>query len=186
MKKENELSEIYARHYSRVRSFIRTVVKDEFASDDLAQETFLRAHQSMGGFNEQSSMAPWLMKIAYNLCLDHFRRTKKKVVPLEDEAVPCDNPRTEQIMECRQMSACVQRQILLLPEGQQAVIHLYDVVGLTQKEIAEVLEISPENVKVRLHRGRKRLKEILQQNCTFELDDRSVFVCLPRAQMDPP
>jgi RNA polymerase sigma-70 factor (ECF subfamily) len=51
--------------------------------------------------------------------------------------------------------------------------------GMSQHDIAQVLGISIDNVKVRLHRGRKRLKQILQTHCTFERDERDVLVCEP-------
>jgi RNA polymerase sigma-70 factor (ECF subfamily) len=182
---ENSFFEIYDRHYSSVRNFIRAVVKDDFTADDLTQETFVRAHKSIGTFKENSSMAPWLMQIAYNLCRDHFRKAKKSPIdakPLKDDVVLCGTSMTEKALERRQMSTCVQNQILLLPEAQRTVLFLYDGLGFVQKEIAEILDISVENVKVRLYRARKRLKSILQQNCTFERDERNVFVCLPRNQ----
>jgi RNA polymerase sigma-70 factor (ECF subfamily) len=181
---ENSLFAIYDRHYSSVRRFVGAVVKDDFTADDLAQETFVRAYKSIGTLKAGSSMAPWLMQIAYNLCRDHFRRAKKSsrdAVPLDGEVLPCSSSLTEKALERSQMSTCVQDKILLLPEAQRTVLFLYDVLGFTQKEIAEVLAIKLENVKVRLHRGRKRLKSILRQDCTFERDERDVFVCLPKA-----
>jgi RNA polymerase sigma-70 factor (ECF subfamily) len=54
------------------------------------------------------------------------------------------------------------------------------VVGFKQKEIAEILDISVSNVKIRLHRARKKFKSILEENCTFEKDDRNVLVCEPK------
>ena len=86
----------------------------------------------------------------------------------------------EKELERHQMSACVQNQILLLPETYRMVLFLFDVFGFTHKEITEILGISPENVKMRLHRARKRLKSNLEKNCTFEQDDRNVLVCEPK------
>jgi RNA polymerase sigma-70 factor (ECF subfamily) len=167
---------------------VGAVVKDDFTADDLAQETFVRAYKSIGTLKADSSMAPWLMQIAYKLCRDHFRRAKKSsrnAVPLDAEVLPCNMSLTEKTLERRQMSTCVQDKILLLPEAQRTVLLLYDVLGFTQKEIAHVLAIRLENVKVRLHRARKRLKSILRQDCTFERNERDVFVCLPKTPGPP-
>jgi RNA polymerase sigma-70 factor (ECF subfamily) len=180
---ENSFFAIYDRHFSSVRRFIGAVVKDDFTADDLAQETFVRAYKSIGTLKTDSSMAPWLMQIAYNLCRDHFRKANKSsrdAVPMDAEVLPCNRSLTEKTLERWQMSTCVQDKMLLLPETQRTVLFLYDVLGFTQKEIAQVLAIRIENVKVRLHRARKRMKSILRQNCTFERDDRDVFVCLPK------
>jgi len=61
---------------------------------------------------------------------------------------------------------------------------LFDVDGFTHKEIAEILDIDVSNVKVRLHRARKKMRIILNENCKFERDDRNVFVCIPNEECD--
>ena len=77
------------------------------------------------------------------------------------------------------MGQCVQAQIDLLPESLRTVIVLFDVMEFSHQEIGEILGISVENAKVRLHRARKRLRAILEEKCTFEIDERSVLVCEP-------
>jgi RNA polymerase sigma-70 factor (ECF subfamily) len=67
----------------------------------------------------------------------------------------------------------------LLPQSLRSVIILFDMGELSHREIAEILDTTVDNVKVRLHRGRKRLKALLEERCTFELDERSVLVCEP-------
>ena len=59
------------------------------------------------------------------------------------------------------------------------MIILFDTMDLSHQEIAESLGISVENVKVRLHRARRKLKAILEEECTFEVDERNVMVCEP-------
>ena len=82
------------------------------------------------------------------------------------------------------MSICVQNQMLLLPENYRTVIWLFDVLGFSLKEIADILGLSVENVKVRLHRARKQFKSILRQKCSFEKDERNVLVCDPKNGVD--
>ena len=77
------------------------------------------------------------------------------------------------------MGECVQNQIDLLPQSLRAVLVLFDLMELNHQEIADTLGISIENVKVRLHRARKKLKTILKEKCTFEKDERNVLVCNP-------
>jgi RNA polymerase sigma factor (sigma-70 family) len=67
---DNSFFEIYDRHYASVRRFVGAVVKDDFTADDLTQETFVKAHKGIATFKADSSIAPWLMQIAYNLCRD--------------------------------------------------------------------------------------------------------------------
>ena len=78
------------------------------------------------------------------------------------------------------MTDCVRQYMDLLPESLKSVLVLYDVLEFTHKEIAEMLHISVQNVKVRLHRARTGLKRILEEKCRFESDERNVRVCVPR------
>ena len=81
--------------------------------------------------------------------------------------------------EQHQMGECVQDKIRLLPESYQTVLVLFDLMEFSQQEIAEILDISIENVKVRLHRARRKLKAILEEECRFERDERNVLICDP-------
>ena len=77
------------------------------------------------------------------------------------------------------MGACVQDKIKLLPESYQTVLVLFDLMEFSHQEISEIIDISVDNVKVRLHRARKKLKTILEKECRFEVDERNVLVCDP-------
>ena len=86
----------------------------------------------------------------------------------------------QKMFEQRQMGACVQEEVDRLPESLRTVIVLSDVVEFNHREIADLLGITVDNAKVRLHRARKRLKALLEQKCMFETDERSVLVCEPK------
>ncbi|MBU0699073.1 MAG: sigma-70 family RNA polymerase sigma factor, partial [Proteobacteria bacterium] len=129
----------------------------------------------------------WLFSIAYRLCMDHFRKEIRNSPEEMQDFMEMDISRdstAERKLEQHQMRVCVQNQVLLLPETYRTVIWLFDVLGFTLKEIADILELSVENVKIRLHRARKKLKSILSQNCSFEMDERDVLVCEPRNGVD--
>ena len=75
MTKKTDL-DLYAlldQHHDRVRKFILITVKDEWIADDLAQETFLRAYKNLDRLRDPSKISAWLLRTAYNLCMDHFR-----------------------------------------------------------------------------------------------------------------
>lgn len=174
--------ELYDKHYNEVKRFIDITVKDAWIADDLAQETFLRVEKNLATLKDPAKVRPWIFRIAYNLCQDHFRvkgRSRDKATLDDHHATLMILPSVEKNLEQKQMGTCVQHQMGLLPESQKTVIELYDIMGLSQKEIAEILDISVENVKVRLHRARKNLKVILEEKCTFERDERDVLVCVP-------
>ena len=177
--------EIYDKHYQQVKRFIKITVKDEWAADDLTQETFLRVERNMATLKNSKKVKPWIFRIAYNLCQDHFRgkcKSREKASLDENRKALVSIPKFEKILEQKQMGACVQNQMALLPDSQRIVIELFDVEGFSQKEIAEILDITIENVKVRLHRARKNFKEILKDKCAFERDERDVFICVPKTK----
>jgi RNA polymerase sigma-70 factor (ECF subfamily) len=183
-----EFWDIYYQYYGKVRKFILALVKNEWAADDLIQETFLKIQQNIENLKDPSKLSPWIFRIAYNLCQDHFRQLKRSrkeeridQEEMEDfkDALIQKGPDIQKELEQRQMGECVQNQINLLPESLRMVLILFDIMEFSHQEIADILGITVKNAKVRLHRARKRLKPILEEKCSFEKDERNVLVCLP-------
>ncbi len=176
-----EFLEIHDRYYGRVRKFILASVKDDSVADDLVQETFVRIQENLETLRDASKITSWIFRIAYHLCQDHFRTLKKTSAQdtIPEGLIDLEEIPVQKRLEQREMSRCVQDQVNLLPESQRSVLIFADVMDFSQQEIADVLGVSLEAVKVRLHRARKRLKAILEEKCTFEIDERSVLICEP-------
>ena len=175
--------EAYDAHHDGIRRFIRMLVKDPWTTEDLTQETFVRVLKGIDELSERSKMRAWIYRIALNVCRDHFRtryvrmrerREQGTAEVLELLPSPCS---TETNLIHQEMTTCIQQKVGMLPERLRTVVWLFDFDGLSQDEIAQALGISVENVKVRLHRARRKLKSILASHCTFEKDDRNVLVC---------
>ena len=174
------------RYHDRLKRFVLVTVRDAWAAEDIVQETFLRAHRKHHTLRSEDKLAPWLYQIAYRLCLDHFRARVRR--PEDDTPDPAglkasQAPCLEHMLERHQMSACVQHQILKLADTYRSVIWLFDVLDFSIKETAAILGISEANVKIRLHRARRKLKAVLETHCTFEHDGRNVLVCEPMKDM---
>ncbi len=181
-----DLLELYDQYYARVRKFIVTLVKDEWAADDLIQETFVRVRNNQDTLRDSSKISSWIFRISYNLCQDHFRKLKK--LPVNENTTNVqENDFKETLvqkeMEQSQMGKCVQDQVDLLPESLKSVIVLFDTMDLSHQEIADILGITVENVKIRLHRARKKLKSLLEKECHFERDERNVLICEPTRRL---
>jgi RNA polymerase sigma-70 factor, ECF subfamily len=177
-----EFFEIYDQYYKRVRNFIFASVRDEWAADDITQETFIRVRKNLDALNDPSKLASWIFRIAHNLCHDHFRnliRTTSNECELDEAKDVFKEAMVQKRLEQHEMSSCVQDVVRLLPESFRSVITLFDIAELSHREIAEILDTTVENVKVRLHRARKELRALLEKKCTFEVDERSVLVCEP-------
>jgi len=174
--------EIYDRFYARVRKFILALVKDEWVADDLIQDTFTRVQQNLDSLREPSKVSSWIFRIAYNLCQDHFRQSRKLLNEGKMSQAGIGSFRESSLqkeVEQHEMGQCVQDKVNLLPESLRTVLVLYDIMEFSHQEIAEILGITIENAKVRLNRARARLRTILEEKCTFEKDERNVLVCEP-------
>ena len=177
-----DFSEIYDIHYGPVRAFIAKMVGDRWIADDLAQDTFIKVRGNLKSLKDDSKLMPWIFRIARNRCLDYFRsepvrnKGQETASHLQKSIEPAAQIRLEQ----DQMSQCVQDKIYLLPEILRVALVLSDTMDMSHQEIADILGITISNVKVRVHRARKALKVILEQECILEHDERSVMVCEPK------
>lgn len=174
--------EIYDQYYQKVNRFILFYVRNEWTADDLTQETFIRVQNSHDTVKDASKLSSWIFRIAYNLCQDHFRNRKiasPRECELSENLEGFKEALIQKELEQCEMSKCVQGVISLLPESLRSVIILFDMGDLSHREIAEILGTTVDNVKVRLHRGRKKLKVLLEERCAFEIDERSALICEP-------
>jgi RNA polymerase sigma-70 factor, ECF subfamily len=176
--------ELYDQYYDRVRKFILTLVKDEWVADDLIQETFVRVNKNMDTVRDPDKISSWIFRIAYNLCQDHFKSMKRSVLKSSKTTEPSFEIPVMKKIEQQEMGDCVQDKMNMLPESMRTILVLFDIMEFSHKEIAEILSLSEENTKVRLHRARKQFKSILKEKCTFERDERNVLVCEPSDQKE--
>jgi len=178
---------VFQDHYGRIRRYIHGLARHPAEADDLTQETFLRAHEYRDSLRDDRALTIWLYRIATRVYLDRWRQRARRS-PLECDADPDsadlpdpDVPSPQQTAERHEMSACVQRYVADLPESYRMVMLLHDEHGLTSREITEALGISLATVKIRLHRGRHRLRAALESGCAFSHDERDVLVCEAKA-----
>ncbi len=182
-------SSAVAEHYrASIHRYVLRLVGDASLADDLTQETFLRVHQHLGELKEAAALEGWLYRIATNVCYDRLRQREPHgpalpVLSTEDgcnDVVAEDGAlRPDQLVEQQEMSDCVLRFLAALPPTHRQVLLLHDLQGYTDPEIAQLLGLSLQNVKIRLHRARTRLRAALGKGCHFSHDDRGVFICEP-------
>jgi RNA polymerase sigma-70 factor (ECF subfamily) len=183
-------------HRGAIYRYILGIVRDPAEAEDLTQDTLLRAYSKRSSLDDEAKLVSWLYRIATNITYDRFRQAsyRHRPQPLEtdadagsglDQLAEDTEPRLDKAMEQKQMSSCVQDYIAGLPEPYRAVILLHDVQGLTNPEIAEMLDLSLATVKIRLHRARNRLRAALETGCSFESDERGVEICEPKPSKAP-
>lgn len=146
---------------------------------EIAQDAFLRAYRSLGKLQEPGRFGPWLMRIVSNLSLNR-RRGRKTSATVEldeargalDAATPAGRPvvtsvTPEVTLEHMEMHEALAVAIEDLPEKQRVSLVLFAVEGWAQKDIAELLECSIENVKWNVFQARKKLREMLGDKLSF-------------------
>jgi len=177
------------RYRSSIRHYVLRLVGDASLADDLTQETFLRVHQHLEELKDPGALEGWLYRIATNVCYDRLRQREHRepTLPLlsadegqNDSVVEDGALRPDQLLEQKEMSDCVLRFLAGLSPTHREVMILHDLQGHTDPQIAQMLGLSLQNVKMRLHRARAGLRAALAQGCNFTHDDRGVFVCEPR------
>jgi RNA polymerase sigma-70 factor (ECF subfamily) len=178
-----EFHKIHDDFRPRVQRYLARLV-GESEAEDLTQEVFLRVNRGLEGFRGESRLSTWIYRIATNAALDRLRSPSFSRVdpiglldgggPEEDLAEPevdspeAKGPSVEMQVFQEQRAECYQDFIDRLPLNYRTVVALSELHGLVTDEIADILGLSPNAVKVRLHRGRARLLRELRNYCRAE------------------
>ncbi len=149
-----------------VFTIVVRVVKVREEAEEVAQDTFIKAFESLDSFRGESKFSSWLYSIAYRKALDRVRKNKRQQTTdlleeiTESDANTIDN--ALQLLEADERKEKIRQSIMQLPEIDATLITLYYFEDQSVKEIAEVTDLSEENIKVRLFRSRKKLFTLLQ------------------------
>jgi RNA polymerase sigma-70 factor, ECF subfamily len=163
--------EIVRRHKNRIFSYVCRMTHDAPDAEDLTQEVFLRAYQSIQRFRADAAVDTWLYRIATNLVIDRFRRNKRALPlwePLDEEddtigSLP-DTSREndpEATMQLDELQQQVRKAVSTLPPKLRGAVVLHDIEGLSYEEAAEALGCPVGTVKSRLFNGRNLLRRKL-------------------------
>jgi RNA polymerase sigma-70 factor, ECF subfamily len=154
-------------HQGQVYGVCLRMLGQPAAAEDAAQETFISAWRSIGRLRGDR-FAPWLLRIAANVCTDELRRRKRRPgVSLEDELdaggfQPADpDPSPEAATLSNELRRTIDGALAQLGEEQRLAVILSDIEGLDYQEIAEVMGTSLGTVKSRLSRARAQLRQLL-------------------------
>jgi RNA polymerase sigma-70 factor (ECF subfamily) len=181
-----EASALFSTYRDRIYRYVLSLVHDPPEAEDLTQETFLRAYSHRDSLRDPNAVRGWLYRIATHVCLDRLRQRVGQVSLDAEEgertlaSVPSDMPSALEIAERGQTGACVQRCLDFLSDSYRAVILLHEAHSLTAPEIAELLGENVGTVKIRLHRARRKLQEIMQIGCAVSQNKNGVPCCEPR------
>ncbi len=158
----------------RLLAVARRMLRNEDEAMDAVQEAFLSAFRALGQFDEQSKLSTWLHRITVNACLMRLRSKSRRPERAIEDLLPTFDSTGHQSessarwklagtagIEAGETRALVQRAIDELPDAYRTVVMLRDVEGLSTEEAAQVLQVTPNTVKIRLHRARLALRQAL-------------------------
>jgi RNA polymerase sigma-70 factor (ECF subfamily) len=159
--------------YADVYALCRRMLADPDEAADATQEVYLRVMRSVLGFRGESAFGTWLHRVTVNVCLTALRkRSKARAVGMVAGGSPFALPGDEIALESAggapddlavtaDLAARSEAALATLPEDARAVVVLRDIEGLSTKEVADLLGVTENVVKVRLHRAHARLRAVL-------------------------
>ena len=168
---ESALAALINRHQSKIYGFIYSKISDRDLSDDIFQDTFIKVIKTLKSekYTEEGKYLPWVITIARNLSIDHFRRSSKmpKITGESGEDIfknlPIfDENREEQIIQS-QKEAKVRELVKLLPQEQQEVLVLRHYADLSFKEISEITQVSINTALGRMRYALHNLRRMIEE-----------------------
>ncbi len=183
-----DFNDIYTELQPKIHHYLSRLLGDQEV-EDVVQEVFTKVSRGLDSFNGQSKLSTWVYRIATNTAIDKLRspahRYSSDRTSLEDSAGI--KPNTSRIGQAetsidqkvirKEMSDCVREYVDRLPPDHRTVLVLSELEGFKNREIAEILQITLENVKVRLHRARAGLKKELDDGCDFYHNQEGTLAC---------
>ncbi len=186
---QKEFSTIYAEYRPKIVGYLRRLVGDVDA-EDAAQEVFVKVSRSLDSFRGDSSLATWIYRIATNTALDHLRKPVEQAKrqfngsSIDDSTGDTNSvvlmdtgPLVDTLLIRKDMNECIRGMVNDLPENYRTVLVLGDLEGFTNAEIADLLGLSLDTIKIRLHRGRQQLRKAMDQACHLYHDERNELSC---------
>jgi len=167
----NALNELVERYKDKIYTSIYLLVKDKYLAEDLFQDVFIRIIDTLRGgkYTEEGKFLPWAMRIAHNLCLDHFRKVKRSpsIKTSDDhdifEVLNFSEAGADQKMMASQSHDRVRKMVDLLPEDQKEVIIMRHYADLSFKEIAELTNCSINTALGRMRYGLINLRKMMTE-----------------------
>jgi RNA polymerase sigma factor (sigma-70 family) len=163
------LSTLVSRYKDKIYTSIYLLVKDKYLAEDLFQDVFIRIIDTLNGgrYTEEGKFLPWALRIAHNMCVDHFRKVKRSpsIKTSDDrdifEVLNFNEASPEQKMMQNQSHDRIRKMIDMLPEDQREVIILRHYADLSFKEIAELTKCSINTALGRMRYGLINMRKMM-------------------------
>ncbi len=162
----NAFAVLVDRYKDLVFTLALRMMKHTEEAEEAAQDTFIKVYKSLKKFKGDSKFSTWIYRVAYNTCLDRLKKNKRQQYTVEineytEHQVKTLDNALDQI-EAKEKEQAIQDCLALLPSEDSFLLTLYYFEELSLEEIAKIVGLKPNNVKVKLFRSRKKLATILK------------------------
>ncbi len=167
---ESVLEELLRRHKSKIYTSIYLLVKDQYLAEDIFQDAFIKVINTLrsGRYNEEGKFLPWVLRIAHNLVIDHFRKEKRTPVITSADGtdiiglLQINEESAEDRLLREQTHADLRNMIHLLPDEQKEVLIMRHYADLSFKEIADLTEVSINTALGRMRYALSNLRKMMK------------------------
>lgn len=171
----NAFATLVSKYQNYVFTVCYRVLKNRETAEEAAQDSFVKVYKTLKTFKKDAKFSTWLYAIAFRTAIDHSRKKKMNATPIDNQdnfLQIMDKKSTPiEVTEDENLKSVLQKVIGTLPEVEGSIITLYYQGEQSVKEIAETLNISESNVKVKLFRTREALKYKLSRYLRAEVKD---------------
>ncbi len=163
----NSYSVLVDRYKDLVYTLALRMVKNREEAEEVSQDTFIKVYKSLSKFKGDSKFSTWIYKVAYNTCLDRIKKYKKEHLSIPIDEFTERHLKTVEtvldIIEKAEKSKAIKQCLELLPSDDAFLLTLFYFEEQSLEEIAEIIGLTANNVKVKLFRSRKKLAKIMEQ-----------------------
>lgn len=153
------------RYQSYVFTIVSRLIPIREEAEDVSQEVFVKAYLSLAGFKGTSKFSTWLYTIAHTTAISHLRKSRPDVVFADENTIAAitDNHTAFHQPQHNTLRSAVNTCIKLLPSDDAEIITLFYMAEQSIEEIGMIMRIEPNTAKVKLHRARQKLKDIIER-----------------------
>ena len=174
---EEAFEQLVNRHKARIYTTIYLIVKDEYIAEDILQETFIKVVNTIksGRYNEEGKFLPWVMRIAHNLSIDHFRKSRRYPTIIMDDGnnvfntLDFSEDSAESVQIKKDTHTLLRQLIKELPDAQRQVLTMRHYMDMSFKEIAEATGVSINTALGRMRYALINLRKKMEKhNITYD------------------
>ena len=165
---DEKFEKLYSEFRKPLLRYISYKVSDTYSAEEILNDVFLKAVNSIESLKDKTKVHSWLYKIASNQIIDYYRRKKENFVDINDDISISEEENIETVYE--ELNCCVEEFLEQLPKQYSDSLKAVYLDEYTQKEYADMKQLKLSTVKSQIKRGKESMKGFFEKCCEFEKD----------------